>query len=40
MTVTGSTTGGTVWGSNPYTIDSDMDRAALHAGIVDNGLTG
>ena len=40
LTVTGSTTGSTVWGSNPYTDDSDMGCAALHAGVLTSGQTG
>lgn len=40
MTVTGSVSGGTVWGSGPYTIDSDMGRAALHAGLLTDGQSG
>lgn len=40
MTVTGSTTGSTVWGTNPYTSDSHMGRAAVHAGILTNGQSG
>lgn len=37
--ITGSTSGGTVWGSNPYTDDSDWSRAAVHAGLVSAGST-
>lgn len=37
--VTGALTGGNVWGSNPYTDDSDWNVAAVHAGIVDVGET-
>jgi hypothetical protein len=29
--------GGLVWGSNPYTEDSDMNVAAVHAGLVSVG---
>jgi hypothetical protein len=39
ITVTGSLSGGTVWGSNPYTEDSDMNKAAVHAGLVTVGET-
>jgi hypothetical protein len=39
ITVTGSLSGGTVWGSNPYTEDSDMNKAAVHAGLVNVGQT-
>lgn len=39
QTVTGSLTGGTVWGSNPYTDDSDFARAAVHAGLCQPGET-
>ena len=28
------TTGGTVWGSGPYTDDSSICRAALHSGVI------
>jgi len=31
----GSTETGTVWGSGPYTSDSGVCRAALHAGVID-----
>ena len=40
LTVTGSLTGSSVWGSGPYTDDSDFDRAAVHAGLVAVGQTG
>lgn len=36
--VTG-TTAGSVWGSNPYTTDSTLDAAAVHAGVVREGET-
>jgi hypothetical protein len=39
ITVTGSLTGRTVWGSYAYTYDSDMNRAAVHAGLVAVGET-
>ena len=39
ITVTGSLSGGNVWGSNPYTEDSDMNKAAVHAGLVTVGET-
>ena len=39
QTVTGSLTGTTVWGSNPYTQDSDFAVAAVHAGLVAPGAT-
>jgi len=35
----GSTSGGIVWGSNPYTDDSDFNKAALHAGLISAGQT-
>ncbi len=38
-TVTGRLTGGTVWGTGPYTDDSDFNRAAVHAGLVAVGQT-
>jgi hypothetical protein len=37
--ITGSTSGSTVWGSNPYTDDSDFSVAAVHAGLVLPGET-
>lgn len=40
ITVTGSLTGGTVWGSGPYTDDSDWNRVAVHAGLLAPGQTG
>ena len=39
MNVTGSE-GGTVWGSNPYTDDSALGRAVVHAGVLAPGETG
>ena len=39
-TITGTTSGGAVWGSNPYTDDSDWARAAVHAGLLSAGQTG
>lgn len=39
ITVVGSTTG-QVWGNNPYTEDSDMATAAVHAGLLQPGQTG
>ena len=38
FTVTG-TTGGTVWGSGPYTDDSAFGAAAVHAGLIEVGET-
>ena len=37
--VTGSLIGGEVWGSQPYTGDSDFNRAAVHAGLISPGQT-
>lgn len=37
--ITGSTSGSAVWGSNPYTSDSDFAVAAVHAGILQPGET-
>ena len=37
-TVTGSSSG-TVWGSNPYTTDSTLSAAAVHAGLIGVGET-
>lgn len=39
LVVTGSTSGGSIWGSNPYTDDSDFNKAALHAGLISAGQT-
>jgi hypothetical protein len=33
-------TAGIVWGSGPYSIDSDLATAAVHAGLLKNGETG
>ncbi len=38
--VTGNSNGGTVWGSDVYTDDSSLARAAVHAGILKNGEKG
>jgi hypothetical protein len=38
--VTGRVDGSSVWGVGPYTSDSDIARAAVHAGVVANGETG
>jgi tRNA A-37 threonylcarbamoyl transferase component Bud32 len=40
FSVTGAVTGGTVWGTGPYTLDSDLAMAAVHAGAVKAGKTG
>jgi hypothetical protein len=32
--------GGTVWGSDPYTLDSMLGLAAVHAGVLKQGQTG
>ena len=37
-TVTG-TTGGSIWGSGPYTSDSVISSAAVHSGIITLGQT-
>lgn len=39
MRITGSTSGSTVWGSDVYTHDSYIPRAAVHAGVISNGET-
>lgn len=39
ITVTGATSGGSVWGTDTYTDDSDLRVAAVHAGVVQNGET-
>lgn len=38
--VTGNASSGTVWGSDIYTDDSSIARAAVHAGVLKNGETG
>ena len=38
VTVTGGTSGA-VWGVNPYTYDSDLATAAVHAGVLTAGET-
>jgi formylglycine-generating enzyme required for sulfatase activity len=38
--VTGTANGASVWGSNPYTADSQLARAAVHAGILKPGESG
>ena len=39
INVTGATTGGSTWGSNPYTFDSNLAVAAVHAGVVAVGAS-
>jgi hypothetical protein len=39
ITVTGALSGATVWGNNPYTYNSDMNVAAVHAGVCAVGET-
>ena len=34
INVVGTTSGGTVWGDTNYTDDSDIRRAAVHAGVI------
>lgn len=38
--VVGTTGSGSVWGSNPYTADSRLARAAVHAGVLRPGESG
>lgn len=38
--VTGKTTGGSVWGTDYYTTDSNLAMAAVHAGAIKRGQTG
>ena len=38
--VTGATNGSGVWGGNPYTADSQLARAAVHAGVLKPGESG
>lgn len=40
FTVTGNASGGTVWGSDIYTDDSNLSAVAVHAGILADGQTG
>ena len=40
INLTGSTSGGTVWGTGTYTDDSRLASAAVHAGVLANGVTG
>ena len=39
MTITGNSSTGSVWGTNLYTADSNIARAAVHAGVISNGET-
>ncbi|EKE19486.1 MAG: hypothetical protein ACD_8C00151G0002 [uncultured bacterium] len=39
VVVTGATTGATTWGSGPYTDDSNIATAAVHAGLIAVGET-
>ncbi len=39
MTITGNNSGGTIWGTNIYTNDSYIPKAAVHAGVVTVGQT-
>jgi hypothetical protein len=38
--VVGAANGGSVWGSNPYTADSALAKAAVHAGVLQPGEVG
>lgn len=38
--VTGSTSGGTVWGSGPYTDNSNLSMVTVHQGLLTPGQTG
>ena len=40
MEVTAGNNGGSVWGNNPYTSDSQVPIAAIHAGVLKPGETG
>jgi hypothetical protein len=40
LIITGNTNGGNVWGKGFYTIDSDLERAAVHDGWLEHGETG
>ena len=39
MRITGNRSGGTVWGTDVYTDDSNIPTAAVHAGVIANGET-
>lgn len=39
INITGNTNGNAVWGSDIYTDDSDIRRAAVHSGAIQNGET-
>ncbi len=39
LSITGSTSGGTVWGTDIYTHDSNLPKAAVHAGVITAGQT-
>ncbi len=39
QSITGSTSGGTVWGTDIYTDDSNRPMAAVHAGVISAGQT-
>ncbi len=39
LEVTAVHNGGNVWGSNPYTMDTVINTAAIHAGVLKNGET-
>lgn len=38
--ITGTSSGGAIWGTDVYTSDSPLGRAALHAGILSDGSSG
>jgi hypothetical protein len=38
--VTGRTAGGSIWGTDVYTSDSDLARASVHMGLLADGETG
>ena len=38
--VTGAVSGGSVWGTQLYTTDSNLAMAAVHAGVLRRGQTG
>jgi len=40
FTVTGSTMNGALWGTNVYTLDSNLAMAAVHTGVLKPGQTG
>ncbi|MCE5257147.1 MAG: hypothetical protein LLF89_09935 [Spirochaetaceae bacterium] len=40
LSLTGNSAGGSVWGTDTYTLDSSLTAAAVHAGVLANGQAG